>query len=238
MKIATWNLGHRVAALAWQDVLPLEDFDLVLLQEATEAAAEGLYWQSGSELNWGSAVYCRTGELREVRVPGYEGWVVGGELSGALVPDPEKPLYVFSLHAPSSRKSQPRGSYVSEVRSILSWLRGNLPEDAALIIGGDFNFTSLGERREHEEVQTTAAERKALADFTDAGLVSAWAAAHPAADLPQTLRWTGNPKRPFHCDGVLIPRSWANGVEAEVLTSPKVEAMSDHNPLVVTLRFD
>src|SRR5437016_3280282 len=102
-------------------------------------------------------------------------------------------------------------------------------------MGGDFNFKSLGERQPNEELQTTASELRVLASIKGMGLASCWRTAHPGAPLPQTLRWAGEKTRPYHCDGIFVPKSWDAGLLCEILTSPAIEKASDHNPIAAWL---
>jgi exonuclease III len=144
-------------------------------------------------------------------------------------------LFVFSVHAPTSHATRPRQPYVEEVMNILDLLGRQIPAEADLILGGDFNLRSLGERNDKETFKTSTAERKCLARFADLGLVSCWATAHPGYPLPQTLRWNGDKtpdkSTPYHCDGIFVPAAWKQGIICEVLTSAYFE-VSDHNPVV------
>jgi hypothetical protein len=144
-------------------------------------------------------------------------------------------LFVFSVHTPTSHATRPRQPYVAEVMNILDLLGQLVPTDTDLILGGDFNLRSLGERHAGETFKTLAVERKCLARFASLGLVSCWAAAHPGHPLPQTLRWTGDrtpgKSTPYHCDGIFVPAAWKQGIICEVLTSAYFE-VSDHNPVV------
>jgi len=118
--------------------------------------------------------------------------------------------------------------------SILAAIKAQLSLEADLIIGGDFNFISLGHRKAGEQLETTAAEQEALTHFGDLGLVSCWEAAHPGRSLAQTLRWSGDKapgkSTPYHCDGIFVPASWQPGIICEVLTSACFE-VSDHYPV-------
>lgn len=68
-------------------------------------------------------------------------------------------------------------------------------------------------------------------------LVNCWAAANPGRPPDQTLRWTGDPGVPYHCDGVFVPAGWRDRLlSCAVLAGDEGEALSDHNPVVA--RFE
>ena len=190
-------------------------------------------WATGlaRQLGLGTCPAPRSWECRPVggrdafgnSIVGYEGWVVGGELVESSLNAHGRSLFVFSVQAPTS-SSQPastplrRGGF-----RILALIGEQLPSQADVILGGDFNFLSLGDRKEGEDIETTPAEQAALTRFSELGLVSCWTAAHPGRALAQTLRWTGDksPDRstPYHCDGIFVPGSWRTKMFCEVLTS-------------------
>jgi endonuclease/exonuclease/phosphatase family metal-dependent hydrolase len=118
--------------------------------------------------------------------------------------------------------------------SILEVIEQLVPSHADLVMGGDFNFVSLGDRKKSEGLKTTSAEREALARFARLGLVSCWATTHPGRALAQTLRWSGDStpdkSTPYHCDGIFVPTSWDSRIICEVLTSACFE-VSDHYPI-------
>lgn len=227
MRIVTWNLMNGAGGAI---SLSLEA-DILLLQEATAAPA-GSIWEKVPNSRWGSAVVTTLGTGQPVAVPGYEGWVVGAEVDSQF-----GPLAVFSVHAPSSTAASPRRPYTDEVVRILGLIREAVRPGVHLVIGGDFNFT-LGERHTSEAMRTSAAERRALAAISDAGLVSCWSASHPDEPLPQTLRWSGDrapgKTTPYHCDGILVPQAWSDWVECEILTAQPY-MVSDHNPVAAAL---
>jgi exonuclease III len=230
MTLLTWNLCHGRAAGVWAVLQKNLAADLVFLQESDKPdwAGDGV-WEPIPHRTRGSAVLVTAGKIRRVRVPGYKGWVTGGEWIGGS----HKPLFVFSIHAPSGNKTHPRQSYAREVLKILETL-SRIAGGADLVLGGDFNVV-CGHRLPGEPVTVTKAELAVLADLTARGLVSCWPAAHPGRPLAQTLRWTGDttPLKtvPYHCDGIFVPAAWADGVVCEILTS-RVFERSDHYPLV------
>jgi hypothetical protein len=194
-----------------------------MLQESHDpGSAHHALWQAVPGQVWGSAVVVRRGVVRPIAVAGYEGWVTGGEWVTHDDGQPIRQTFVFSVHSPTTDAFAERASYVSESRSIVRAIVAAVPSACELVIGGDFNFKSLGERLPSEELQTTPQEREALTEFRAASLVPAWHAAHPDRPLPQTLRWTGNRVTPYHCDGFLLRPSAAERALCEVLSTPAI----------------
>jgi len=211
------------------------DADILFLQESNSPNCKGsVYWNGIPSVGWGSAVVVATGSLREIPIAGYDGWVIGGELLDSGLADREHGLYAFSVHSPTGTSASPRRSYVEESLEIVKLIKQQVPSDAELVIGGDFNFLSLGHRQPGEVVQTSTAEKTALQQFVKFGLASCWAASHAEQPLPQTLRWSRDTApgktTPFHCDGILVPMTWSDRVFCEVLTSDAFK-LSDHNPV-------
>jgi exonuclease III len=240
VRIATWNLNHGKGSAVWPCLQTSLCADILLLQETRRPDWAGaLAWENLPHHDRGSAVLSTRGTLHSESFAGYEGWVAGGELVDSGFNDPDRPLFVFSVHSPSSNATCQRRSYVEEVVSILSLIEQRVPKQADLIIGGDFNFLSLGNRKESEGIRTTVEEADALRRFQGLQLVSCWVAAHPGRALPQTLRWTGDksPDRctPYHCDGIFIPSGWQTGLVCEVLSSACFE-VSDHYPVVAWIQ--
>jgi hypothetical protein len=228
MRIVTWNLDHGHGSVVWPRLQTSLGADLVLLQESRQPVLhDGVAWEPVPHNDWGSAVFSANGAVRATPIAGYEGWVVGGELVDSSLNTPGRSLFVFSVHSP-------RRPYVEEVVSILDLIEKDVPSQADLILGGDFNFLSLGNRRKGEDIQTTPAEQAALARFAKRGLVSCWTAAHPGHALGQTLRWSADKapdkSTPFHCDGIFVPEAWRPGIVCEILTSATFE-VSDHYPV-------
>jgi len=235
MRLVSWNLDRGRAAGAWQAVAREQGADLVLLQEATQPPSDGVWhWAVVRPRRWGSAVVALAGQLQRVAVPEYRGWVSGARWSRGATASVEA-AYVFSIHSPTPHREAPRRSYVRESRTIVDRITRAVPRDAPLVIGGDFNFASLGERVAGERRATAADEQIALEEFRSQGFLVAWRDLHPAAPLPQTLRWTGNRKTPFHCDGYLVRGLAASRLTCEVIVNEQVDAVSDHRP--VTLAY-
>ena len=227
MRLVTWNLRNGAGREVWPEVAA----DLVFLQEADAAPqGDGGVWQRVPGERWGSAVISTVGRIRPIALPGYEGWVVGGEV-GALA--------VFSLHAPSPTKTSPRRTYADEVVVILSLIREAVRPGTILVIAGDFNIT-LGERHASEALKTTSGDRQALKAIASMGLVSCWTSSHTGEPLAQTLRWSGDKApgktTPYHCDGILVPQSWATGCCCDILTDERFR-ISDHWPVSASMNI-
>jgi endonuclease/exonuclease/phosphatase family metal-dependent hydrolase len=127
----------------------------------------------------------------------------------------------------------PRRQYVEEVDTICNAIRRILPENADLLLAGDFNFRSLGMRRAGESLKTTKAESRVLANIESLGVKSCWLTIHPNEPLRQTLRWKRDVTKPYHCDGIFAPPKWIETSVCEVLTAPWLK--SDHNPIAAWL---
>jgi len=235
MRIATWNLRFNAGASQWPRLWTRLDLDLLFLQEsARPSSVHHCHGENVPGNTWGSAVVVRSGTIEPISVPGYEGWVVGGEWLDSELPTDGKRLFVFSLHSPSSTKQVERKSYVKEVDSILSHMEAIVPSGNEIMLGGDFNFT-IGERQPGEFQATKKAEREAIQRMEAMGLMSCWSASHPDLPLEQTLRWVSDKapykSTPFHCDGIFAPQRWKDRTTCEVFTS-SCYRISDHNPLV------
>lgn len=233
MRLVTWNLRNGIGRPLWPRLQAELQADIGFLQESNVAPdGANVLWRKVPEAPWGSAVVTSVGRIRPIELPGYEGWVVGGdvEVSG-------RGLSVFSVHAPSSTKAVPREPYATEVVKILELIRSSVRPENDLLIGGDFNVT-LGERHSSESLQTTSSDRLALKTIAAAGLISCWTAAHPGIPLAQTLRWSGDrsPERaaPYHCDGILVPVSWSRCITCSIHTDD-CYLVSDHNPVSATV---
>jgi exonuclease III len=236
MKMLTWNTAWNTArASGTSAAVALADrvgADVVLLQEAAPASlwTGTLVGAAVPNRPWGSWIMVRNGVLTEVVVANYAGWVAGarwcGEEDGATT-------YLFSIHSPTNNANERRDNYVRESVKIVSAICEQVPPDARLVIGGDFNFTSFGERLASEPIQMEREELEALQDFRRRGLTIAWRDLYSQQALPQTLRWSGAPTRPYHCDGFLTRGYSHAGMSCEVLCSEDDISTSDHNPIIL-----
>jgi endonuclease/exonuclease/phosphatase family metal-dependent hydrolase len=233
IRIVSWNLERGRAAGTWQAIARDCAADLVLLQETPKPQSDGLaHWQPVRPQLWGSAVVAMNGQLERVEVAQYRGWVTGARWSRGTKASTED-VYVFSVHSPTHHQEAPRHSYIRESRMIVDRIVKAVPRNARLVVGGDFNFASFGERADGERLATKPAERDALDDFRSKGFLVAWRDLHPAAPLPQTLRWSGDRTTPFHCDGYLVRGFEASRLACEVLAREQLMVMSDHLPVTL-----
>jgi exonuclease III len=238
MRLATWNLRFNAAANQWLGLWNRIGLDLLFLQETAAPKTDlPCHWECVPGNSWGSAVVLRTGRIVPMPVPGYEGWVVGGEVLGGALPSEDERWFVFSLHSPSPSKNVERKSYIKEVDAVLSHIEALVPQGCRLLIGGDFNFT-IGERQPGEFQETQPAERAVVQRMEAMGLASCWSMSHPDLPLEQTLRWSSDraphKSTPFHCDGIFVPKTWRDRISCEVFTSACYR-VSDHNPIVAWL---
>lgn len=240
MIIATYNLragGRAGQHTHWQRLLDAFHPDLLLLQETLDPSRylsaevlerhhEHILWQPLPGRRWGSAILSSGGSVRAIAVPGFEGQVVGAEIADTpWCRATGRPLRVFSLHVPAPYK-RPMGA-------ILDYL-ATLSDTHDLILGGDFNLaTGLRHRLEPLRSDPPWLLQRLRREFN---LLSCWQTVHPNRDLAQTLRWSGNPAAPYHCDGVFVPAAWYRHLDdCEVIAGPEWDPLSDHNPVVVSL---
>jgi endonuclease/exonuclease/phosphatase family metal-dependent hydrolase len=243
MNIATYNiLKGGSQRVHWVRMVEDHAVDLLLVQESyahhehlpprTYPEARGQSaWERAGRNGWGSAVFSGTGTVKSVGVPGFSGWVVGAEISGASwqagVADP---LLAFSVHAPSKGER-----YQKQVNKLLDRIK-KVAGGREVVIGGDFNLTVsrwLGPER--PTCKQDLAIQARLAD--EFGLLNCWRAANPDRPLCQTLRWTGDRTIPYHCDGIFVPRSWQARLRScVVLAGEDWNRLSDHNPVLARFR--
>ena len=76
-------------------------------------------------------------------------------------------------------------------------------------------FRANPERHESEELRTSPADLKIQARLhNEFGLINCWQSANPNQPLPQTLRWSSKRNIPYHCDGIFVPKSWADRLQS------------------------
>ncbi len=240
MVIATYNLragGRAGRRTQWRRVLDAFRPDLFLIQETRAPADyleaevlaqhdERIVWQPVPGRAWGSAIMATSGAVKALDVPGFEGQIVGAEISGtAWSEQTGRPLRVFSLHVPAP--------YKRPMHAFLNYL-ATLDDTHDLILGGDFNLAT-GVRHASEPLPTDPPWmiERLRREFN---LLTCWQTVHPNRDLAQTLRWSGNPAAPYHCDGVFVPATWYRYLDdCQVIAGEDWNALSDHNPVTVTL---
>ncbi len=240
MKIAAYNLragGRRGDRVHWQRLLDTFDPDILLMQETLHPAeylspafyranARRIHWFPAAGRKWGSAIFIHSGRLKPLPLPLHHGSVVAAEVTGGdWSRFTGRPLRIASLHVPAP--------YKRPMNEILDFF-ATLGSRHDLILGGDFNL-AVGVRHASESIPSDPPWllRRLRREFN---LLSCWQAVHPNRDLAQTLRWTGNPAAPYHCDGVFVPAAWYRYLDdCQVIAGPAWDALSDHNPVVVTL---
>jgi exonuclease III len=243
VRIATYNLlKGGTQRVHWLRMIEGQGVDLLLVQEsyphhehlppsAYPDAGSQSVWERAEPNGWGSAVFSRSGAVQPVAVPGFTGWVVGAEVSGASWQAGfADPLLAFSVHAPSRGES-----YWKQVNRILDGI-GKVASGRDAVIGGDFNvIVSHGPGSERPGgKQDRAIQARVSEEF---GLLNCWQAANPNQPLSQTLRWTGDRTIAYHCDGIFVPRSWGDRLQScVVLAGEEWDCLSDHNPVVARFR--
>ncbi len=216
----------------WQEMIDRLAPDLALVQETRNPLAFAgslaiprcrLLWAPVEHGKWGTALLLPRRPRRLLPIPGFEGWVVGAEVTGW---PRRQPLHVYSVHMPARRIS-----YLREANAMLDGI-ATLSAGADSVIGGDFNLT-VAHRAPGDWRTNSRGEQRFLERTEDElGLVNAWRATHPEAPLPQTLRWTRDPVTPYHCDEILVPGRWTSSIaSAEVHAGEEWERLSDHNPV-------
>jgi hypothetical protein len=231
LRFVTYNFlaGGSATRDAWKAMNRLRP-DILLGQECRHPPSDhqlrGGLWAEAVLRRWGTGIFLARGEIRPLEVPGFAGWIAGGELPRASWIT-RRPLRVFSIHCPRGE-----GGYVKTMHAVVDAL-APLAGDADVVLGGDFNVAT-GLRWPREGVPFSNGEKLLLERLAgELDLMACWRAMHPRKPLAQTLRWTGNRATPYHCDGIFAPRSWrARLVRCEVIAGPAWEALSDHNPVV------
>jgi endonuclease/exonuclease/phosphatase family metal-dependent hydrolase len=242
-RVAAYNLlkgGSK--RVHWVKMVEGCGVDLLLVQEsyphhehlpplAYPDAGSRAAWEMAGNNGWGSAVFSRTGTVRRLAIPGFAGWVVGAEFTGASwQAGAADPLLAFSVHAPSGGQS-----YQRQVNRVLDEIK-RLAGEREVVIGGDFNLTVShwsGPGRPACKGEL-AIQARLAGEF---GLVNCWQAANPGRPPDQTLRWTGDRATPYHCDGIFVPGSWRDRLAScVVLAGDEWDRLSDHNPVVAEFR--
>jgi endonuclease/exonuclease/phosphatase family metal-dependent hydrolase len=234
LRIATFNFrrgGGVRRPEHWPLLRERLQADVLLTQESRPPHEDSRHrtalWAEAVQ-GWGTGLYAPKLALKPLEVKGFRGWVTGGQLASGLRAG--RPLRIFSVHCPAGK-----GGYAATVHRILDRVQA-MPGDADLVLGGDFNV-AVGVRDPGEPVKMSKAERALMTRFTEElELVPCWQTANPGRPLAQTLRWTGGPTAPYHCDGIFIPRAWQHRLEScEVFATPEWVALSDHNPVLAVL---
>jgi endonuclease/exonuclease/phosphatase family metal-dependent hydrolase len=252
VRLITYNMGHggpRDPAV-WARLLGELAPDLLFVQESRDpthswlAALPSTYsghsdqqswlWEAVPGGWWGSGLWVSAGHLRPLPVPeAFTGRVVAALVEGRAWPGiGMSSVVALSIHAPTRKGS----SYVKEVGLILDFASA-ISDGRPLILAGDFNV-AVGLREPGQLIGISQGERALLERLREEfGLVPCWQTAHPGEPLARTLRWMHRmDSLPYHCDGVFVPKEWTSALQScEVLEGEEWCAISDHNPVVVTL---
>jgi endonuclease/exonuclease/phosphatase family metal-dependent hydrolase len=228
--------GSAKRAGQWSRVVRALGADVVFGQECRPpdacpgerfrvGAGDALAWAAARPPRWGTGLFVRGARLRAISVPGFDGWVVGGEVTGYGWP--ARRLLAFSVHGPAGERG-----YVKTMHEIIDRLV-RIRRDTDLVLGGDFNVVT-GYRDERDPRTMSRGERELLDRMgAELDLLPAWQTANPGRRLAQTLRWVTNPTTPYHCDGVFIPRTWGTRLlSCRVVRGSRWDALSDHSPVV------
>ena len=236
LRILCFNMRAGGSIGHWQEMLHRLAPDIALVQETRdprELASQlvppaRLVWEPVEHGKWGTALMLPRRPRRLLSVAGFEGWVVGAEVTAW--PRRRRPLHVYSVHVPSRKIS-----YVREANAMLDAIAVQ-STGADLVIGGDFNLT-VAHRVPRETRRNSRGEQRFLERTeNELGLANSWRALHPRGPLPQTLRWSRDPVTPYHCDEILVPEAWIPGaVAASVHSGQPWQRLSDHNPVSVDL---
>jgi endonuclease/exonuclease/phosphatase family metal-dependent hydrolase len=241
MRVATYNmLKGGTKRVHWLKLITENDVDLLLAQESgpqdrhvpllTHPHLQGQsVWDMAAPNRWGSAIFTKTGAIKQLLIPTFNGWVVGAEITRPTWRRKgNRSLAVFSVHVPYGK-----GGYVGQANALLDEI-ARLAAGKDVIIGGDFNLSISPVSRADTPMPTrNAAIHARLAE--EFGLMNCWQEANPGRQPAQTLRWTGNRTIPYHCDGIFAPARWRKRLQSCcVLSGEEWDQLSDHNPVIAT----
>jgi hypothetical protein len=235
MRIATYNFlggGSRKRDRHWELLREVVQPDLLFTQECRPIEVEEedrFLWAEAVPRGWGTGLYARAATIERLVIRNFKGWVTGGRIADAPW-SPVGSIVAFSIHCPAGEHG-----YIRTMHSMLDRI-ARFRNGCDLIIGGDINAV-CGYRSTDDVVKMSRGEKELLDRLRgEFELISCWQTAHPGKRLAQTLRWSGNRKTPYHCDGIFVPASWRADLEyCDVLSGPEWDQQSDHNPIVAVV---
>lgn len=226
MRITTWNQGYwqftKRHTEAWRHLREVIRPDIAFLQETRPP--ELLYGETliFAEIHrgWGTAVYARELELKEISLEKYPARCVGAVLKTSV----GREICLFSVHAPIIR---------GRVFPHLAEIFGEIEEKAcgrSFLIGGDLNSARLAERvwpgYGHGEFFRTIDEGR----FTDCRALF-----HP--EEIQTFFRPGQ-KHPFQDDHIFCTNDLAGSVRSfSVENNETTRRLSDHVPVLAEIEL-
>lgn len=243
MKFCTYNLrsgGHKNHGNHWQRLLDDLGADIACAQESEDpiryfsaeafAGFKSCIHSNVAHGKWGSAILAKDHALEPIEVPGFDGWGMGARIRDVKIDGTPQTITVFCIHTPSP------GPYESHVNRFLDGVSQYL-DGTPLIIAGDFNLTTAVRHASEEGMKNTPGERRIHERLRrEFGLLNAWQVLHPNQNLPQTLRWTNAPTKPYHCDAIFVSHNLLpHLVRAEVIQDGEFAFLSDHNPILIEL---
>src|SRR3954469_16147535 len=158
MRIVAYNFLHGGSPKRcghWSRIVRTFSPDLILAQECRppldspnerfrHAQEDVLEWRPAGTRRWGSALFVRSAAITPIRIPDFDGWIVGGEIRHDKWS--HRPVRMFSIHGPAGEHG-----YIRTMQQNLD-RRSPFRRDADLILGGDFNV-AVGYRKAREEVR-------------------------------------------------------------------------------------
>lgn len=227
MRLLTWNVasGDRAKRAALLAQIPA---DIVTLQEVPrpDASSDQHLW-FGTNPNKGVSIQA-FGDYRLKELPTRD------EAPQYFIPVEVSGPQSFVLFAVWSQK-EPH-AYIEGVSRAVSTY-AELIGSRQTVLLGDFNSNAIWNaehppEHNHASVTTTLAELGCVSVYHEH-----FGEPHGAESRPTYFHYWKE-ERPFHIDYTFIPKAWLPHVEGvSVSTFPECEGVSDHRPMVVSLRL-
>lgn len=259
MKLATWNVNsinvrlpqvldwleqNPVDALCLQELkLPDERFPIAALNEAGYQA----HWAGQRTYNGVAIITPVNGTNEQRNIPGYDD--PQQRIIAATFNSPIGDIRIISAYCPNGQAvGSDKYEYKLEWFAALNaWLKQELQEYPRLAILGDFNVAPRDEdvhdpARWENDILVSPAERKALQDLLDLGLVDSFLEfEHPE----KSFTWWDYRRMAFRrnaglrIDHILLSTELMQWCESCIIDkAPRSnEQPSDHTPVIATLNF-